>query len=75
MSGRHAAPAQVYRPVLQSGCEDCGTMDTHRTRTEAVRAIWAHWVETGHDALIADNNGWHRIWLENEPLLSDPYPL
>lgn len=68
MTGRHAATVKTHRPVIQSGCEDCGTTGTHHTRTDAVNAAWGHWVETGHDPLIADNNGWHRIWLEDEKL-------
>lgn len=55
-----------YRPVVQSGCENCGAMDSHHTRTEAIKAVWAHWLDTGHDPLISDNNGWHRIFLEDE---------
>lgn len=68
MTGRHAAPAVTARPVLLSGCEGCDVTATHHTRTEAVRACWDHWAETGHDPLVSTAAyGWHRIFLELEP--------
>jgi hypothetical protein len=49
-------------PNVQQGCEDCDLVTNHRTKTRAVAAILAHVAETAHWPLIADNNGWHRIW-------------
>lgn len=51
-------------PNIQAGCEDCDDVSDHRTQTEAVAAIRKHVMETMHWPLIADNNGWHRIWLD-----------
>jgi hypothetical protein len=53
--------------VIQQGCEDCELVTDHRTRTQALRACLWHVTELkGHRPLIADNNGWHRVWLEDE---------